>query len=183
MLSPCFLVLLVSVRCHLFRYLRFVVHCRCIAISAHLLSFSFFLLAAGVSVFIIALPYHLHGSGLFISLLQPLQSLQTPLSAWTVFFFIHCIIITRIFPSLVASLLDAVISVILHASRPDHAIIDLPSFSGDWRHVIERCAEKMSLSAFSSEKISDKPKLGMYDDSYRDPKTLPTLFLTAPVRS
>jgi len=50
-------------------------------------------LAAGLFVFIVAFTYHLHGSGLFIPLLQQLGLI----------FFIHCIIITRISPSIVAS--------------------------------------------------------------------------------
>jgi hypothetical protein len=57
-------------------------------------------------------------------------------------FFIHCIIITRIFPSLIASLLDAVISVVLAPHDLIMLLLTYPSSSGDWRHVIRFIAQK-----------------------------------------
>jgi len=118
-----------------------VVHCRCIAIFAHLLLF--FFSGHRCLCLLLFLSYRPHKSGLFFS---PLQPFLTLLSAWTVFF-IHCIIITHVF---LLSLLDAVLSVALPPTRPNHAIIDLPSSSAvTGRLVVDRYAAKIYEYTFS----------------------------------
>ena len=88
------------------RYLRFVIHCRCIAVVTHLLSFSFFFfLVAGVCLLLLLL-YHPHESGLFSSL----QPLLTLLSARTKFF-LFIVLLSR--AHILPSLLDAVFSKLL----------------------------------------------------------------------
>ena len=115
MLSPCFLVLLM---------------CLSIAVSSVICGSLFtvdallslptccrpLFLWPQVFLFIVAFTYHLHRSGLLFHTCNPCNPI--PLDC---VFLIHCIIITRTSPSLVASLLVAVVS----AVPPFHDLIML----------------------------------------------------------
>lgn len=92
---------------------------------------------------------------------------------------IQCIIIVHIFPFIACCCPFSSTT-----SRPFHAIIDLSSASAvTRRHVIDRYAEKIYEYTFSKLGMRLSIKPGVRENNYRDPKTLPTLFLTAPVSS
>ena len=121
---------------------------------------------------LLLVPHHPHGSGLF---LPPQVCYRLGLS-----FFLFIVLLSRTY--FTPSLFDAVFSVALPSHDRDHAIIDLSSLSAETgRHVMDRYAANISMNIPLPNEI--RRKVGVDDDGYREPKTLPTLFLTAPVSS